>query len=167
MAQHEALHVRDPLGDPLAVVRRYLEGWATGDAAIFEEVLAPDFYDVMYGQRRDRMTLIAQAQGNDFDDRSVSIDEAVVLGETVVVRTTHRHRHVASGRRVTISGIIWARVVDGKITTGWGEHDRLGQLQQLGVVPSGAEAQAWIRERLLAASASSGTHQPAGRSAAT
>ena len=148
MAEHDGGHDSDARGDPLAVVRRYLEGWATGDAAIFEEVLAHDFHDVMYGQRRDRATLIAQAQGHDFDDRSVSIDEAVVQGDTVVVRTTNRHRHVASGRRITMTGMIWARVVDGKLTTGWGEHDRLGQLQQLGVVPSGAEAQAWIRERL-------------------
>jgi len=157
MTHPDALHGSDPHGDPLAVVRRYLEGWATGDAAIFEEVLAPDFYDVMYGQRRDRATLIAQAQGNDFADRSISIDEAVVQGDTVVVRTTHHHRHVATGRSVTLTGMIWARVVDGKITTGWGEHDRLGQLQQLGVVPSGAEAQRWIRERLLAASEASDT----------
>lgn len=148
MAEHDGRHDDDAHGDPLAVVRRYLEGWATGDAAIFEEVLAPDFYDVMYGQRRDRATLIAQAQGHDFDERSISIDEAVVQGDTVVVRTTGRHRHAASGRRVTVTGMIWVRVVDGKIVTGWGEHDRLGQLQQLGVVPSGAEAQAWIRERL-------------------
>jgi ketosteroid isomerase-like protein len=148
MAEHDGGHDAHAPGDPLAVVRRYLEAWEQGDAAIFEEVLAPDFYDVMYGQHRDRATLIAQAQGHDFDERSVSIDEAVVQGGTVVVRTTGRHRHTASGRRVTVTGMIWARVVDGKITTGWGEHDRLGQLQQLGVVPSGAEAQAWIRERL-------------------
>ena len=157
MTQHDDLHGSDPAGDPLAVVRRYLEGWATGDGAIFEAVLAPDFYDVMYGQRRDRATLIAQAQGNDFDDRSISIEEAVVQGDTVVVRTTNRFRHVASGRRITMTGMIWARVVDGKITTGWGEHDRLGQLQQLGVVPSGGEAQNWIRERLLEASESNAT----------
>ena len=157
MTQHDALHSSDPHGDPLAVVRRYLDAWEKGDAAIFEDVLAPDFYDVMYGQRRDRATLIAQAQGHDFDDRSISIDEAVVQGDTVVVRTTGRHRHAASGRRVTVTGMIWARVVDGKIATGWGEHDRLGQLQQLGVVPSGAKAQRWVRERLLIASESSET----------
>jgi ketosteroid isomerase-like protein len=149
MTQHDAPLGSAPPRDLLAVVRRYLDGWATGDPAIFEEVLAPDFYDVMYGQRRDRATLIAQAQGDDFDERSVSIDEALVLGDTVVVRTTNRHRHVATGRMVTMTGMVWARVVDGKITTGWGEHDRLGQLQQLGVVPSGSEAQRWIRERLL------------------
>lgn len=86
-----------------------------------------------------------------------AIFEAVVQGDTVVVRTTGRHRHAASDRRVTVTGMIWARVVDGKIATGWGEHDRLGQLQQLGVVPSGAEAQRWVRERLLIASESSET----------
>jgi ketosteroid isomerase-like protein len=113
MAEHDGGHDSHAHGDPLAVVRRYLDAWEQGDAAIFEEV---------------------------------------VQGDTVVVRTTGRHRHAASGRRVTVTGMIWVRVVDGTITTGWGEHDRLGQLQQLGVVPSGAEGQAWVRERLPQAS---------------
>jgi ketosteroid isomerase-like protein len=142
--------------DLLAIVRRYLDGWESGDPAIFEEVLAPDFFDVMYGRRRERAELLQQAAGTEFEDRVITIEEAVISGDVVVVRTTGRHTHVATGRRVTVSGMIWVRIRDGRITTGWGEHDRLGQLQQLGVVPTGAEAQQWLAERLRALTPRSG-----------
>lgn len=44
--------------------------------------------------------------------------------------------------------MIMLRIVDGKIVEGWGEHDRLGQLQQMGVLPAGPALRSWIRERL-------------------
>lgn len=142
--------------DLLAIARRYLDGWESGDPAVFEEVLAPDFFDVMYGRRRERAELLQQAAGTEFADRAITIEEAVVSGDTVVVRTTGRYTHGATGRRVTVSGMIWVRIRDGRITTGWGEHDRLGQLQQLGVVPTGAEAQQWLAERVRALTPRSG-----------
>jgi ketosteroid isomerase-like protein len=143
--------------DHLALVRRYLDGWETGDAATFEEVLSADFFDDTSGRRRDRAALIAEAANTDFVDRSVTIEEAIVSGDTVVLRTTGRHTHAASGRRVTVSGMIWVRIADGRIVTGWGEHDRLGQLQQLDVIPSGAAALAWMRERLPVAATEDGS----------
>ena len=56
--------------------------------------------------------------------------------------------HAATGTRLVTPGMIWARIRDGMIVEGWGEYDRLGQLQQLGVIPEDAELGKWAKERL-------------------
>jgi predicted ester cyclase len=41
----------------------------------------------------------------------------------------------ATGREVTVSGIIITRIAGGKITERWDEFDLMGVMVQLGVVP--------------------------------
>jgi predicted ester cyclase len=40
----------------------------------------------------------------------------------------------ASGRKVAIGGMTLARIKDGKIVEAWDSWDKLGMLQQIGVV---------------------------------
>ena len=134
----------------MAIARRYLDGWESGDPAVFDEVLAPDFFDVMYGRRREREALLEQSRDDTFVDRELTIDDALTSGDTVALPMTGRCTHAASRRQVTVSGMIWLQIEGGRIVTGWGVHDRLGQLQQLGVLPSGPTARAWLEERLRA-----------------
>jgi hypothetical protein len=136
--------------DYVAIARRYLDGWESGDPSVFDEVLAPDFFDVMYGHRRERSELLQQARDTTFVDRELTIDDAITSGDAIAIRMTGRFTHVASGRRVTVAGMIWLRIEGGRISTGWGVHDRLGQLQQLGVLPSGPAARVWLSDRLRA-----------------
>ena len=39
------------------------------------------------------------------------------------------------GKQITVTGIAISRIADGKIAETWEEVDRLGMMQQLGVVP--------------------------------
>jgi predicted ester cyclase len=48
----------------------------------------------------------------------------------------------ATGKEVTVSGITISRVKNGKVVEEWSNWDTLGMLQQLGVVPELAGAQA-------------------------
>jgi predicted ester cyclase len=41
----------------------------------------------------------------------------------------------ASGNKINVTSIGIDRVIDGKITEGWGELDMLGMLQQMGAIP--------------------------------
>ena len=56
--------------------------------------------------------------------------------------------HAETGKQTTLTGMIIVRIKDGKIVEGWGEHDRLGQLQQLGAISRGEELRGWVKERL-------------------
>ena len=133
-----------------AVMRRYLQAWETGDRGLFEEVLAPGFVDYMYGKPRSRDMLLEQATSGDVaaQDRKLTIDELVSQGDTVIVRMRSSFTYALTGQRIEITGMIWARIVNGLMVEGWGEHDRLGQLQQVGVVPEDAELRDWVRAQL-------------------
>lgn len=131
-----------------AIVREYLKAWDAGDPALFERLLAPEFADYMYGQRRSREALIHQAADKTYTSRRNTIEDTIVEGDKVVVRISSQFTHAETGKQVKRTGIIIVRVADGKITEGWGEHDRLGGLQQLGVLPQGQELAQWIAERL-------------------
>ena len=136
--------------DNEAVIRTYLRAWELGSTALFDEVLAPDFVDFMFGTSRTRDMLMQQATSGDVatERRQITIEAAISLDDTIVVRTTTRVTHPATGTRLVTPGMIWARIRDGMIVEGWGEYDRLGQLQQLGVIPDGAGLGAWAKERL-------------------
>lgn len=139
-----------PQQDNEAVIRTYLRAWETGSPALFDEVLAPDFVDFMFGRSRTRAMLVQQATSGDVaaERREITIDDVVSSADTIVVRTTTRVTHAGTGARLVTPGMIWARIRDGMIVEGWGEYDRLGQLQQLGVIPDDPELRAWATERL-------------------
>jgi ketosteroid isomerase-like protein len=120
-----------------AVIRKYLRAWETGSESLFDEVLTADFVDYMYGKPRTREELIQQATQGDVagQKREIAIVDALSQGDTIVVRTLSRATHAGTGKRLTTTGMIWVRIRDGRICEGWGEHDRLGQLQQLGLIP--------------------------------
>lgn len=76
-----------------------------------------------------------------FPDLSITFEELVGEGDTVVVRYTGRGTHEGTyrgieptGQSVDLSGMRIARVEDGEITEAWGQRDDLGVLAQLGVV---------------------------------
>ena len=54
-----------PQQDNEAVIRTYLRAWETGSTALFDEVLAPDFVDSMFGKSRTRGMLLQQATSGD------------------------------------------------------------------------------------------------------
>ncbi|HEX8037193.1 MAG TPA: ester cyclase [Ktedonobacterales bacterium] len=78
-----------------------------------------------------------------FPDLHVTIDDAIADGDRVAVRFTSRGTQRGAsgglpptGRKVTVASYLIARIADGKIVEQWGLDDRLGMLQQLGIVPA-------------------------------
>jgi steroid delta-isomerase-like uncharacterized protein len=77
-----------------------------------------------------------------FPDSSHTIEDLLADGDKVVARVVGRGTHRApfmgappSGRLVTMEGIAIYRFEGGKIVEKWGQQDRLGIMQQLGVLP--------------------------------
>lgn len=78
-----------------------------------------------------------------FPDLYVTIEDMIAEGDRVVTWfQTHGTQQGSlgsippTGRHVTVSTIEITRLADGKIAEDWGLDDRLGMLQQLGLVPA-------------------------------
>jgi steroid delta-isomerase-like uncharacterized protein len=78
-------------------------------------------------------------------DLTANIEDMVAEGDKVVVRFKAEGTHQGmllgvppTGTRLRVTGISIYRLADGKILEHWEEGDRLGLLQQLGVIPGPA-----------------------------
>jgi steroid delta-isomerase-like uncharacterized protein len=83
-----------------------------------------------------------------FPDGSITVDEQIAEGDVVATRWTGRGTNTgdlmgmpASGRQVTVSGLTYSRIADGKARESWITWDTLSMLQQLGAVPEMTPAQ--------------------------
>ena len=83
-----------------------------------------------------------------YSDARITVDDQIAEGDTVASRWTGRGTHdgelmgvPASGKQVTVSGIVVSRVANGKVVEEWTNWDTLGMLQQIGAVPGPARVQ--------------------------
>jgi steroid delta-isomerase-like uncharacterized protein len=84
-----------------------------------------------------------------FPDGTITVDDQIAEGELVATRWTGRGTNAGqlmgmppTGREVTVQGITYARIVDGKAREAWLIWDTLSMMQQLGAVPEAAPARA-------------------------
>ncbi len=80
-----------------------------------------------------------------FPDAQISIDGAVAERDTVASRWTITATHRATfqgvpptGKAITMAGVDFSRVVDGKIAEHWAQFDVVGVMQQIGAMPAPA-----------------------------
>jgi len=118
-----------------------------GRLDVMDEIVAADFVelDPLPGQRQGREGLkevIAMMRAAFPDIRWVT-EETVEQGEKVVSRFTwtgtHRGEFLgipATGKSVSVKGVVIDRVVAGQMTDSRILMDTFGMLQQLGVVPA-------------------------------
>jgi predicted ester cyclase len=71
------------------------------------------------------------------------MDDIITEGEFSVIRMTFRGTHLgdfygmpATGKSVVTTSIGIDRVINGKISEGWGELDMLGMMQQMNPTPA-------------------------------
>ncbi|HEU5347679.1 MAG TPA: ester cyclase [Ktedonobacterales bacterium] len=134
--------------DNKALVRRFAEEvFNRRNLAAIDEILAPNQVDHTLPP-----TLPPNTEGSKqaistyldaFPDLHVTIDDMVAEGDKVAMRFTSRGTQrrpfggiPPTGREMTISSYLIARVADGKIVEQWGVDDQLGMLRQLGVIPA-------------------------------
>ena len=84
-----------------------------------------------------------------FPDGAITADDIIAEGDVVATRWTGRGTNTGelmgmppTGRQVTVIGLTFTRIVDGKAREDWTTWDTLGMMQQLGVVPETAPARA-------------------------
>lgn len=131
-----------------ALVRRfYDEAFNKGNIAVLDELCAANFTDHnaapgqapgLEGVKR-MITMYRIA----FPDGQITVDDIIVEGDKVAVRSTMRGTHrgefmgiAPTGKQVSVGGIDIVRVANGKAVEVWHMEDNLGMMQQLGAVPS-------------------------------
>jgi steroid delta-isomerase-like uncharacterized protein len=82
-----------------------------------------------------------------FPDGTITVDDQIAEGELVATRWSARGTNTgelmgmpATGKQVTMAGITFARIVEGKAREAWLSWDTLSLMQQLGAVPETAPA---------------------------
>jgi steroid delta-isomerase-like uncharacterized protein len=129
------------------IVRRLIEGFNTGDLALLEETVAPQYlnHHPFPGQQPglDGLKELLTAFRRSFPDLTFTIEEMVAEQDYVTERVSWRGTHRAefagiapTGRTVTVSGIEMFHIADGKIIESWIHHDLLALFQQLGAIPT-------------------------------
>ena len=132
------------------LVRRFFEGIDKGDPAVLQEFISqdyddhspPPFPDLPAGFAGSRKAF-DYALGA-FSDFVHEIEEQIAEGDKVVSRIKASGKHTgdflgipATGKEVTMAGIVVHRIANGKIVEHWGQNDVIGLFQQIGTFPPG------------------------------
>ena len=124
------------------LVQRLLEGLNGGRLEILDDIVAEDYQQDNASVRggREGLKALFTRLRIAFPDLSVSVDELVGEGDTVVAATTFRGTQdgdlvgiAPTGRRIEVSSLDLYRVADGRIAEHFGRFDELGMLDQLGI----------------------------------
>jgi steroid delta-isomerase-like uncharacterized protein len=130
-----------------ALVRRFFRAMEATDRAAIKELLAPDLVARHPGSsgplKRKAFLQTIGVYGEAFSDQQYTIEEQIAEGDKVVTRTTWRATHSgdfqgqpSTGRQIAITGIYTDHIEHGRIVEHRVVMDRMGLLQQLGLVPS-------------------------------
>ncbi len=131
--------------------RWFEELWNKKNYAITQELVDPEFtahgaggQDIKQGPNgvADMVKIWHQA----FPDGHMTMDDIITEGDLSVIRMTFTGTHTgefygvpASNKVITVTSIGIDKVINGKITEGWGELNMLGMMQQMGALPSGPQ----------------------------
>jgi len=133
--------------EAMTVMRRIFdEGFATGEAAVVDELCSADLVEHQFGLAGVGAEAIEHVKQAIRDvhravpDIAFTIEDSVERGDTIWVRVRARGTATGpffgppSGRPVDITVVDIARVVDGRIVEHWGVPDRFALLAQTGAL---------------------------------
>lgn len=134
------------------IARRMWEVFGSGDLAQLDEFVAPDaaFHDAQdpFGDQRgaEHMKSLMQMYRGAFSNMQFKIKLQVAEDDCVCTlleasgdNTGELMGNPATGRHTAILLTSTARIADDKIVESWSTWDTLGMLQQLGLIPAGAQ----------------------------
>jgi steroid delta-isomerase-like uncharacterized protein len=132
--------------------RWFREVWNEGREETVDEILAPDAIAHGLGETEpdvqgpEGFKVFLRTIRAAFPDVRIDVDDVLAEGDKIAARVTLQGTHTgealglpASGRRVTVAGIVLARFHDGQVAEAWNLWDQLGLLRQVGGVPAGGQ----------------------------
>jgi steroid delta-isomerase-like uncharacterized protein/4-oxalocrotonate tautomerase family enzyme len=153
--------------------RWFEELWNKKNYDIAYELVDPDFtahgaggQDIKQGP--EGVIGMVKAWHAAMPDGHMTMDDIITEGDLSTIMMTWTATHTgkfgdipASGNKITVTSIGIDRVINGKITEGWGELNMLGMLQQMGAIPS-PDAQSQSANNAQSQSANSQNHKSDG-----
>lgn len=141
-----------PSEENKTAVREFFACASGGDLEELGAVVSPDYVlhdpalpeDVrgLEGARK-----LVEMYRDGMSDLAVTIDHQLADGDHVATRYTCRGTHTgdifgtpATGRDVTIAGLVISRFENGLVAEEWEIQDTLGMLQQIGALPEVVES---------------------------
>ena len=120
-----------------------------GKFELIDEIFAPNFVDHTFvpafglspGRVGIRQFITMLRSG--FPDIDIKVQDSFAEGDIVVVRNLAKGTHTGefmgiapTGNQVTWTETHFVRMVNGQVVEHWVDADRLGLMQQLGVIPT-------------------------------
>jgi steroid delta-isomerase-like uncharacterized protein len=129
------------------------EIWTQHKLEVIDEVIADDFVGISPTDGEFRgpagFRQLVERYISAFPNASMRITRVIAEGDMIATHWTATGTHngelmgiAPTGRDVTVEGVQFDRIRDGKIVESHGLFDALGLLQQIGAVPAGAPAPA-------------------------
>jgi predicted ester cyclase len=131
-----------------AMRRIYEEIWNQGNFEVVDEIISPDYVGHIptppgAPSGREGLRWFIQMYRAAFPDIHVQVEDQIAEGDKVLTRITVRGTHQGqlmhippTNKEVTVTALVVTRFKNGQNVEGWAELDRLGLMQQLGVVPT-------------------------------
>jgi steroid delta-isomerase-like uncharacterized protein len=133
----------------IAIAKRWFnEVWNQRRIATITEIFAPN--GISHGAAVDGSDLRGPASFlalyesliAAFPDMKLTVEDAIAQDDKVLIRWTATMRHTgdalgiaATNKPVAFGGMTLVKMANGKFIEAWDHWDKLGMLQQLGVVP--------------------------------
>ena len=129
-----------------AIVRRFMEEYNNRNLDIFEELVAPDYYDHVFEQQgRENLKSLFTMAFEGFPDWYEKIEDIIAEGDKVWLRVRATGTHTGTwnllgailpptGEKVILNMVFIWRIENGQLVEGWEVDADLGFLKQLGVI---------------------------------
>lgn len=134
-----------------AVVKHFIqEAFEKFNGEAMDNLLAKDFHAHPWESfgipdGPEGMKQVLTVLGSAFSKAEVAVKDMIAEEDKVVVRYIFAADHTgvlmgigATGKRITMPGILIARIKDDKLAEYWREEDQWGLMQQLGAIPAPA-----------------------------
>jgi steroid delta-isomerase-like uncharacterized protein len=129
--------------------RWFSEVMNEGNEDVIDELCAENFvdHDPLPGTGPDRQGIhdFVKLIRSAFPDLETTVDEMIVEGDRIAVRSTFRGTHegdfmgiAATGKKVEVSNYDFVRFENDQAAEHWGTIDSAALMEQLGAVPAGA-----------------------------
>ena len=132
-----------------AIVRRFFEEVPNkGNLSAIDEFFTEDVVDHYPSSPeqapgsngvKQALTMLREA----FPDMKITVEDMIAEADKVAIRVTTNGTHQgpirgipATGKQIITTSFVIFRIEDTKIAERWALGDRLGMLQQLGIIPS-------------------------------